>query len=68
MGEEWIPTGPCVADGDNENCGPGQQLLTRDCTNGTFDFCTEEDTLMKTACELPECPSTIIPPSTGNRD
>ena len=57
---DWTNDGKCVATGANPKCGPGTQIQTRTCTDGTFDKCTDPDRERTVSCkvagtELPIC-------------
>ena len=41
---EWKDGGTCLPDDQIKNCGKGQKLQTRACTDGSNDVCTLSDT------------------------
>ena len=58
--------GACVGDSLHPNCGPGNQIQVRTCTDGSdatrfpLEHCTEEDKRRTVSCavsgtELPDC-------------
>ena len=51
----WKNDGSCKATGKNKNCGPGNQIQTRQCTDGTVAKCAEEDRKRSVPCSLPNC-------------
>ena len=53
---DWNDVGSCVAIGSEKNCGPGYQIQTRSCTDGTTDLCTQQDQRQIISCNLPNCP------------
>merc|ERR1712110_375469 len=63
----------CQGNPGHPDCGPGTQTQTRECTDGTIDLCTAEDTtrvvscaIAKTAlpaCKASTCEETIDPTS-----
>ena len=50
----WVNEGQC-AGLKNKECGPGTQLQTRTCTDGTHDKCTPTDRARTRNCSLPHC-------------
>ena len=59
----WKNSGACVPTGGGD-CGPGTQLQTRTCKDGTADKCTKADTEKKISCAdaktaLPSCPKVL---------
>ena len=63
---DWANDGACNGEGENPTCGPGTQVQTRSCTDGTVDKCTEEDKQSTVTCtvagtQLPTCSKFIIP-------
>ena len=53
----WEMDGKCQAVEEGKTCGPGYQLQTRICHDGTGDKCTSKDTKRSIPCDLPKCPS-----------
>ena len=51
----WENMGPCIANGSDKNCGPGEQFQVRPCTDGTVDKCTEDDRQDAISCNLADC-------------
>ena len=49
---KWSNEGECVATGEDKTCGPGTQTQTRECTDGTIDLCTAEDTSRVVSCTI----------------
>ena len=50
--------------GDDTKCGEGAQFQSRQCTDGTLDKCTDEDTRRTITCNaaetaLPNCPKVL---------
>ena len=65
---DWKNSGPCVAEDNGKNCGPGYQRQTRDCTDGTEDKCTLTDRNQQISCvqagsQLPNCPGICLSPN-----
>ena len=65
---EWTNEGSCTATGEDSACGPGIQIQTRTCTNGTIDTCTDEEIQRNATCEeagtaLPNCRKLLLLPS-----
>ena len=54
---QWENDGKCQAVAQGKNCGPGYQLQTRICKDGTGDKCSSADTKRQIPCDLPKCPS-----------
>ena len=44
---------------NNKSCGPGHQTQSRNCSDGTYEKCSVEDTEQSIRCELPDCPRTV---------
>ena len=64
MAKEWQNEGPCNGTGDDTTCGEGDQVQFRQCTDGTVDKCTDEDTRRTIPCNaagtaLPSCPKVL---------
>ena len=51
----WVNTTQCESEADDRNCGPGTQLQTRTCTNGTTDICTDQGMIQTVRCNLIAC-------------
>ena len=62
----WVNEGDCIGDSLHPNCGPGNQMQLRTCTDGSnasrfpVERCTEEDKIRTVSCvvagtELPNC-------------
>ena len=54
----------CNGIGAEPSCGEGNQVQTRQCTDGTVDRCTDEDRQRNITCEiagtaLPDCPKLL---------
>lgn len=62
----WNNNGPCIGIGEDQTCGQGLQIQSRTCEDGTFDKCQPLDSVRNITCDLPPCPTTIIPADTGN--
>ena len=61
----WVNAAACNAIGVNPTCGPGNQLQTRTCVDGTTDKCTANDRSRTISCSaagtaLPDCPTGIV--------
>ena len=59
----WMNDGACVATAGGD-CGPGTQMQTRTCTDGTVDLCTPGETMQTVSCAdagtaLPNCPKVL---------
>ena len=59
---EWKNSGQCKSIGKNPTCGSGLQTQTRNCTDGTLEKCTKQDSERQISCfiagtALPECKS-----------
>ena len=54
----WINEGQCTTL-DAKKCGPGHQLQTRTCSDGTHTKCTTNDTTRVQPCSLPHCPKIL---------
>ena len=64
LAKEWQNKGPCNGMGDDTTCGEGEQVQSRQCTDGTVDKCTDEDTRRTIPCNaagtaLPSCPKVL---------
>ena len=56
----WINEGDCQSVKTNASCGPGNQLQSRACINGTIDKCNADDLIRLIPCKeahskLPDC-------------
>ena len=62
----WVNEGACIGDSLHPNCGPGNQIQVRTCTDGSnasrfpVERCTVEDKRRTVSCaisgtELPNC-------------
>ena len=54
----WINEGNCTA-WNGQQCGPGNQIQTRTCVNGTKLKCTPSDMLRIQTCNLQHCPKSL---------
>ena len=57
---DWVNTGECEPTGIYSDCGPGLQIQTRTCTDGTTAMCNDSDTKQMISCvdsdtTLPDC-------------
>ena len=50
--------GTCVASDNERSCGPGQLKQSRQCTNGTYEKCSTEDSERNMVCTLQDCQKT----------
>ena len=50
----WGTEGGCTGL-NNKDCGPGNKLETRTCSDGTTDKCTPADSARTQNCSLPDC-------------
>ena len=50
----WVNEGRCTGL-NHKDCGPGNQLQTRKCSDGTIDKCTPADRARTQNCSLPHC-------------
>ena len=60
---QWTNDGKCAATGADPKCGPGNQIQTRTCTDGTIDKCTDADRKRTVSCNVA---GTQLPICTGN--
>ena len=51
---QWVNEGGCTGLNDRD-CGSGNQLQTRTCSDGTMDKCTPADRARTQNCSLPDC-------------
>ena len=51
---QWVNEEGCRGQNDMD-CGPGNQLQTRSCSDGTTDKCTPADRARTQNCSLPHC-------------
>ena len=56
---EWNTSGPCESETNGKYCGPGIQKLTRVCTDGTSDKCSDDDVMQDSRCSLSDCPMEV---------
>ena len=55
----WDTSAPCKPDNIGQNCGPGIQQQSRNCTDGTTDKCTDMDIQREIHCDLRDCPKIL---------
>ena len=55
----WTDNGPCNADGNKTDCGPGTKNQRRSCEDGTVDKCAESNMSQVVVCRLPDCPKVL---------
>merc|ERR1712020_691060 len=52
VGDSWTNEGVCEGNPGHPDCGPETQTQTRECTDGTIDLCTAEDTTRVVSCAI----------------
>ena len=56
---EWKPEGDCIPNISGSSCGPGTQIMKRECEDGAVQKCEYDDTISGRKCSLGDCPKLL---------